>query len=58
METHGTLIGRKLTGTEEYAVAKMRLFRAFDQIENFSATRPDLVVDSSNLESFFAQLDL
>jgi hypothetical protein len=58
METHGTRIGRKLTGTEEYAVAKMRLFQAFDEIENFSATKPDLVVDSSNLESLLAQLDL
>jgi hypothetical protein len=36
----------------------MRLFQAFDQVENFSATRPDLAVDSSNLESLFAQLDL
>ena len=58
METHGSLIGRKLTGTEEYAVAKMRLFQAFDEVENFSATRPDLIVDSSNLESLFDKLDL
>ncbi|MFZ0039138.1 MAG: hypothetical protein WAK91_17065 [Candidatus Acidiferrales bacterium] len=58
METHGARIGRKLTGTEEYAVAKMRLFQAFDELENFSTTRPNLVVDSSNLESLFAQLDL
>lgn len=58
METHGARIGRKLTGTEEYAVAKMRLFQAFDEVENFSVTRPDLVVDSSNLESLFAKLDL
>jgi len=50
--------GRKLTGTEEYAVAKMRLFRAFDEIEDFAAARPDLVVDESNLESLLAQLDL
>ena len=25
--------GQQLTGTEEYAVAKMRLFQAFDEIE-------------------------
>ncbi len=50
--------GRKLTGTEEYAVAKMRLFQAFDEIENFAAVRPDLVVDEFNLEALLAQLDL
>ena len=50
--------GRKLTGTEEYAIAKMRLFRAFDEIENFAAAPPDLIVDESNLASLLAQLDL
>lgn len=50
--------GRKLTGTEEYAVAKMRLFRAFDETENLSAAPPELLVDDSNLESLLAQLDL
>jgi hypothetical protein len=50
--------GRKLTGTEEYAVAKMCLFRAFDEIENFATARPGLVVDESNLESLLARLDL
>jgi len=50
--------GRALTGTEEYAVAKMRLFQALDEIENFAAARPDLVVDESNLESLLARLDL
>lgn len=58
MEAHGKQLGRKLTGTEEYAVAKMRLLQAFDEIEDFSAKRPDLVVDSSNLESLLAQLDI
>jgi hypothetical protein len=51
-------LGRALTGTEEYAVAKMRLFQAFDEIEDLASTRPDLVVDASNLEALLARLDL
>jgi len=50
--------GRSLTGTEEYAVAKMRLFQAFDEAENLSAACPDLVVDESNVESLLVRLDL
>ena len=50
--------GQLLTGTEEYAVAKMRLFQAFDEIEGLAAKAPDLMVDDSNLESLLAQLDL
>ncbi len=51
-------VGRELTGTEEYAVAKMRLFQAFDESQDLPTTRPDLQVDESNLESLLAQLDL
>ena len=58
MESHGKQLGRKLSGTEEYAVAKMRLFQAFDEDENFSATRPVLIVDSSNLAALLAELDI
>jgi hypothetical protein len=58
MDKHGERIGRKLTGTEEYAVAKMRLFQAFDEVETLTAARPELVVDSSNLEALLSQLDL
>jgi len=50
--------GQQLTGTEEYAVAKMRLFQAFDEIEAMAANPPDLVVDSSNLETLLSQLDI
>jgi len=50
--------GRQLTGTEEYAVAKMRLFQAFDEVEGFPEKVPDLTVDSSNLDSLLSQLDL
>jgi hypothetical protein len=50
--------GRVLTGTEEYAVAKMRLFQALDEVEDFATKRPDLVVDGSNLGALLERLDL
>lgn len=55
-------VGRDLTGTEEYAVAKLRLFQAFDEDE--SLARPPggrtahLFVDETNLEGFLQQLDI
>ncbi len=54
----GKKMGRELTGTEEYAAAKMRLFQAFDEIENLASAPPDLVVDETNLECLLSQLDL
>jgi hypothetical protein len=50
--------GRQLTGTEEYAVAKMRLFQAFDEVEGFPEKVPDLLVDGANLDALLSQLDL
>lgn len=50
--------GRSLTGAEEYAVAKMRLFQAFDEVEEIAAGHPELSVDDSNLEQFFDRLNL
>lgn len=50
--------GRPLSGTEEYAIAKMRLFQAFDEIEDIGAKSPDLVVDESNLDALLSQLDI
>jgi len=58
LEKWSARTGQKLTGTEEYAVAKMRLFQAFDEIEGLAAKPPDLMVDSSNLESLLSQLDI
>lgn len=49
---------RALSGTEEYAVAKLRLFQALDELEGIETKRPDLVVDESNLEALLSQLDL
>jgi hypothetical protein len=50
--------GRKLSGTEEYAVAKMRLFQAFDEVEDLAMTRPDLAVDDANIDTLLARLDI
>lgn len=51
-------IGRALTSTEEYAIAKMRLFQAFDEVEDFGESHPSLAVDDSNLDELIARLDL
>jgi hypothetical protein len=62
MEQGGKGIGRTLTGTEEYAVAKMRLFQAFDDVEDLAAKlpgqAPELTVDASDVERFLTQLDV
>lgn len=58
VERWGKKMGHPLSGTEEYAVAKMRLFDAFDEIDNLAASPPDLVVDDSNLDALLARLDL
>lgn len=50
--------GRQLSGTEEYAVAKMRLFQAFDEVEGLAEKVPELLVDASNLDGLLSQLDL
>ena len=49
--------GRSLSGTEEYAVAKMCLFQALDENDEVEA-HPNLVVDRSNLINFWGKLDL
>jgi hypothetical protein len=50
--------GRQFTGTEEYALAKMRLFQAFDEVEGLADEVPALSVDESNLDDLLSQLDL
>jgi hypothetical protein len=58
LENWSVRTGQKLTGTEEYAVAKMRLFQAFDEMEGLAAKTPELIVDGSNLEMLLSQLDI
>jgi hypothetical protein len=50
--------GRTLSGTEEYAVAKMRLFQVFDESEQIGPGAHDYFVDQSNLDQLLALLDL
>jgi len=54
----GRSAGRALSGTEEYAVAKLRLFQALDESHQIESKQPDLVVDDSNLDALLSQLDL
>ena len=58
LEKWSARTGQQLTGTEEYAVAKIRLFQAFDEIEGLAAQTPELLVDDTNLDNLLSQLDL
>ena len=54
--------GRPLTSSEEYAVAKMRLFNAFDegsvQAPQDGQHAGEVLVDESNLEDLLGQLGI
>jgi hypothetical protein len=54
--------GRVLTSSEEYAVAKMRLLRAFDEgavpLTAKSTKDVTFLVDDGNLETLLEQLDI
>ncbi len=54
----GKQAGRALSGTEEYAAAKMRLFQAFDEVEGLAQSRPALEVDGGNLDDLLRKLDI
>jgi len=47
---------RPLTEAEKYAAAKLRLFRAFDEIEDMKAGGRRLTIDESLLEEALASL--
>ena len=51
-ETHG----RSLSDSEQYAAVKMRLFRAFDEVEEVMAHGRRLTVDAAWLEEALASL--
>jgi hypothetical protein len=42
--------GRQLTEPEQYAAAKLRLFRAFDELEDVQAQGRRLVIDADRLQ--------
>jgi hypothetical protein len=48
--------GRRLTEAEQYAAAKLRLFRAFDELEDVKAKGRRLVIDAALLEEALAGL--
>jgi hypothetical protein len=48
--------GRPLSDSEQYAAVKMRLFRAFDEVEDMQANGRHLQVDSQSLERSLASL--
>lgn len=48
--------GRAPVEAEEYAAAKMRLFQAFDEVENMMASGRVLTVDEASLEAAFSTL--
>jgi hypothetical protein len=48
--------GRPLADSEQYAAVKMRLFRAFDEVEDMQATGCYLQIDSQSLEGSLALL--
>lgn len=49
--------GRVLTGTEEYAAVKMRLFHAFDEIDDLERAGA-AEVTPANLDELLAELDI
>jgi len=48
--------GRALADSEQYAAAKMRLFRAFDELEEMQAHGRQLQIDLQSLEESLASL--
>jgi hypothetical protein len=56
LTTWGKAHGRTLTETEQYAAAKLRLFRAFDEVEDVKANGRRLVIDAALLEEALASL--
>ena len=49
---------RPLSPTEQYAAAKMRLFRAFDQSERLQQEAARIVVDAVTIEELLLALDI
>jgi len=50
--------GRELTETEQYAAAKMRLLRAFDEIEGMIEHGRRLAIDGENIGELLSPLGL
>jgi len=51
-----TAHGRPLTDAEQYGAAKLRLFRAFDELDDVKAHGRRLIIDAALLEEALASL--
>jgi hypothetical protein len=49
---------RPLTGSEQYAAVKMRLFRFFDEAEDVEGERLQIEVTPANIDELLAVLDI
>ena len=62
LEAWAAVNGRRLTSSEEYAIAKMRLFRGFDEgmvpLTAEDAAAVALQVDETNLEELLTLLNI
>jgi len=50
--------GRRLTDAEQYAAVKMRLFQAFDEVEDLRSRGRELLLDAASLESVLGPLGI
>ena len=50
--------GRPLDGTEQYAAVKMRLFSAFDEMDDLERDRLKVEVTPQNIDELLAALDI
>jgi hypothetical protein len=55
-EAWSTAHGRSLTEAEQYGAVKLRLFRAFDEVEDMKASGRRLNIDRGSLEEALATL--
>ncbi len=49
--------GRPLSGTEQYAAVKMRLFHAFDELENLDRAT-EVNITANSVDDLLAELDI
>ena len=56
LESWAKAHGRRPTEAEEYGAAKVRLFKAFDEIEDMRAAGREIRVDLPSLEEAFSTL--
>ena len=58
LEAWGGGHGRALTGSEQYAAVKMRLFRFFDEAQDWETERLGVEINPNNIEELLAPLDI